>query len=300
VNATARLSAFAVAVAVVFGAAWAAGRLSGPVEPSAAAEQGTEQSAGQPGGHGQDAGHGQEDSHGPEGAHGGDAAAQSPAGLAMASGGYRMVAESTSVAAATGFRFRIVDDAGAAVTGYDVEHDKLMHLIVVRRDGIHYQHLHPVLAADGTWSTPLSLTAAGSYRAFADFRPRGGERTTLGVDLDVPGDYRPASPPPSKAFDVDGYRVTLDADGTALTATVIRNGQPVTDLQPYLGSYGHLVALRAGDLAFLHVHPDSTGTAGPQVRFTAEFPTAGRYRMFLDFQHGGVVRTAEFTLDVQS
>ena len=41
-----------------------------------------------------------------------------------------------------------------------------------------------------------------------------------------------------------------------LTLTVTKDGQPVTDLQPYLGAYGHLVALRAGDLAYLHVHPE--------------------------------------------
>ena len=75
----------------------------------------------------------------------------------------------------------------------------------------------------------------------------------------------------------------------------------MTDLQPYLGAYGHLVALRQGDLAYLHVHPEGTPgdgvtPAGPAVEFVAEVPSAGTYRLFLDFQHGGVVRTAEFTV----
>jgi hypothetical protein len=76
---------------------------------------------------------------------------------------------------------------------------------------------------------------------------------------------------------------------------------PVTDLQPYLGAYGHLVALREGDLAYLHVHPegapgDGATPAGPRVEFAAEVPSAGTYRLFLDFRHAGVVRTAEFTV----
>jgi hypothetical protein len=106
---------------------------------------------------------------------------------------------------------------------------------------------------------------------------------------------------------VDGYQVTLDGDLTAgkssnVVATVTRNGQPVTDLQPYLGAYGHLVALRATDLGYLHVHPlgepgDGTTTAGPQVRFAVEVPTTGTYRLFLDFQHEGKVRTAQFRVD---
>ena len=86
-----------------------------------------------------------------------------------------------------------------------------------------------------------------------------------------------------------------------VTLTVSKDGQPVTDLQPYLAAYGHLVALREGDLAYLHVHPDGAPgdgvtPAGPQIEFVAEVPSAGSYRLFLDFQHDGVVRTAEFTV----
>ncbi len=82
--------------------------------------------------------------------------------------------------------------------------------------------------------------------------------------------------------------------------TVSRNGQPVTDLQPYLAAYGHLVALRDGDLAYLHVHPDGGPgdghtTAGPGITFYATVPAGGDYRLFLDFKHGGTVHTAAFT-----
>ena len=80
-----------------------------------------------------------------------------------------------------------------------------------------------------------------------------------------------------------------------------RDGEPVTDLEPYLGAYGHLVALRAGDLAYLHVHPegapdDGVTEPGPDVVFFAEVPSTGRYHLYLDFKHEGVVRTAAFTV----
>ena len=70
---------------------------------------------------------------------------------------------------------------------------------------------------------------------------------------------------------------------------VTRGGKPV-NVEPYLGARGHLVALREGDLAFLHVHPDRD-----RLRFMAEFPSAGRYRLFLQFKTGGRVHTAAFT-----
>jgi hypothetical protein len=60
--------------------------------------------------------------------------------------------------------------------------------------------------------------------------------------------------------------------------------------EPYLGAGGHLVALREGDMAFLHVHPTGDGPS-----FGATFPTEGRYRLFLQFKHDGRVQTVAFT-----
>jgi hypothetical protein len=95
---------------------------------------------------------------------------------------------------------------------------------------------------------------------------------------------------------VDGYTVTLAGTlkaGTEgeLRLTVSHGGRPVTDLQPYLGAYGHLVALRAGD---------ATTRPGPDITFHAHVPSAGTYRLYLDFQHAGKVHTAEFAMAAES
>ena len=88
-------------------------------------------------------------------------------------------------------------------------------------------------------------------------------------------------------------------DGDGLDFEVLRDGAPVEDLEPYLGARGHLVALREGDLAFLHVHPDEAGEAEPgRIGFGVEYPSAGRYRLFLQFKHEGVVQTVAFTREV--
>ncbi|MDN5751217.1 MAG: DUF748 domain-containing protein, partial [Pseudonocardia sp.] len=238
--------------------------------------------------------------------------ADQPAGLASSRGGYTLTPTDPTLTPATPdtFAFTITGPDGAPVTAFDVEHDKRMHLIVVRRDTTGFQHVHPEMAPDGTWSVPLTVSTAGSYRAFADFTPTGGDATTLGVDLVAPGVFEPVTHAPSLTTAIDGYTVELTGDLVAgqaspVTLTVSRDGVPVTDLQPYLAAYGHLVALREGDLAYLHVHPegapgDGVTPAGPQIQFVAEVPTAGSYRLFLDFQHDGVVRTAEFTVPTGS
>jgi hypothetical protein len=159
---------------------------------------------------------------------------------------------------------------------------------------------------------PLDLTDAGVYRVFADFTPADREdNLTLGADLSVAGTYRPQPlPATTRTAEVDGYTVTLAGDLVAgkeseLTLSVSRDGRPVTDLQPYLEAYGHLVALRDRDLAYLHVHPagspgDGTTEPGPGITFYATAPSEGSYRLFLDFRHADRVRTAAFTVTVGS
>ncbi|MGS2615521.1 hypothetical protein ACVCAH_13515 [Micromonospora sp. LZ34] len=290
-NTATKLSGFALGLAAVFGAAYGVGQVAGPVTPAAD----TRHDAGD-GGHSDTgaSGHGGEES----------AAAHLPGGLLVSDRGYTLV---PAAAPAGEFAFRVTGPDGRAVTAYDVAHDKRMHLIVARRDLSGFRHVHPEMAPDGTWRVASPLAGPGVWRAFADFTPTGAEPLTLGVDVTVPGTLTEVPlPAPAASTTVDGYTVTLagtpEPGRTAeLTLTVSRDGAPVTDLEPYLGAYGHLVALRQGDLAYLHVHPDGAPgdgrtRPGPEVTFFAEVPSAGAYRLYLDFKHGGAVHTAEFTV----
>ncbi|MEW9534014.1 hypothetical protein [Microbispora sp. NPDC049125] len=283
-----RLGAYLLGLAVVFGGAFSAGGAIGATRPAPA-----------------DIGHP---------AHVNPSQAEQktehlPGGLQVSQDGYTLNPELTTVTPGeqAEFRFTVNGPDGRAVTGYETEHDKKLHLIVVSRDATAFQHVHPELSAEGVWSVPLTLPEAGAYRVFADFVPHGGEGLTLGAELYAPGDYTPRPlPAPSRTATVDGYTIRLDGaltPGTVsrLTAEISKNGEPVTDLQPYLEAYGHLVALRVGDLAYLHVHPDGVPgdgvtPAGPGITFYAEVPSRGDYRLFLDFRHKGAVHTAAFTV----
>jgi hypothetical protein len=294
-----KLGGFGLALVVAFAAAYGIGQAVGPV----AAEP--EQPAAEHGDMG--TGEGSEDGHGA--GHGGAVTVGTPKGLQVTADGLTLDVLTPTATAGTraDFAFRILDDHGAAVTRFAPTHDKLMHLVLARRDLSGFQHVHPEMAADGTWHLPVTFAAAGDHRVFADFQAAGHEEAvTLGADVAVAGAYRPvALPGPRLTATVDDYRVTLSGrlvPGTTskLTLSVEKDGAPVTDLQPYLAAYGHLIALRQGDLAYLHVHPDGAPgdgktSPGPAITFYAEVPSAGTYRLYLDFRHGGVVRTAEFT-----
>lgn len=302
-NAPVRLGVFAGGLALVFGLATAAGNAVGPVHDGSTAAQTMEGHDGGGGeADGETAGHGAA-GDGAAGAHG----APAVGGLAVAEGNLRLVVdEPVRPAGRTAdFRFRILGADQQPVTDFDPEQGGVaLHLIVVGRDLAGFQHLHPEMAPDGTWSTPLTLTAPGAYRAFADVTVEGRPHT-LGTDLFVPGTFAPERlPAPATEAVVDGYRVRLDSPAAVageeaeLRFTVSRDGASVTDLEPYLGARGHLVGLRQGDLAYLHLHPTDEGAAAGEIAFAGTFPSAGTYRMFLQFAHEGTVQTAALTLEV--
>jgi hypothetical protein len=302
-----KIATYALALVVVFIATLEVGfRL----RPAADASVGSDTAAGSsPGGHG-GSDHDDESEH-TEAPSASDP--KEPEGLAATVDGYRLTLLTPRPAAGPTSEIRLVITGPdeLPVTAYELAHGKQLHLIVVRRDLASFQHLHPTLdPTTGVWTTRMDTSVAGTYRVFADAVPEGHEGLTLGADLAVAGEFAPEPPVATEARTarIDGYEVRLTGAVRAgrtgtVTATVSRDGRPVTDLDPYLEAYGHLVALRQSDLAYLHVHPDGhpgdgTTAAGPTVDFAVDVPTPGVYRLFLDFQHGGVVRTAPFVITV--
>ncbi|WP_430647247.1 heavy-metal-associated domain-containing protein [Agromyces sp. GXS1127] len=293
----ARLGLFAAGAAAVFAVALAAAPLVIPADASAAWTSN------------------EEDPMDPAGTgHGGPAAAAASAddvrGLSVSHRGITLTAlAAPSRAGEAGeISFRLTDGAGAAVTDVEISHEKPLHLIVVRTDGAGFRHVHPVVDEAGTWHVPFTFDRAGAHRVFADFVPAAvGEAVTLTSTVEVAGDVAPEPRTTDVTTStVDGLEVELDGAlvtgaESELTFTVTRDGEPVTSLEPYLGAYGHLVALRQGDLAYLHVHPmgepgDGVTDPGPEIAFMATAPTAGRYLLYLDLQEGGVVRSIPFVV----
>ena len=293
-----KVAGFAAVLAVAFGGAWAAGAQVGPVSSSSEA--------------GDSHGHDPADHTGTEEDQmSGTTTSTSKAvpGLAVAQDGYRLVlADRVLDPGARPVSFTIQGPGGEPVRRFDVAHEKRLHLIVVRRDHAGFQHLHPVLdEVTGTWTAEAELTP-GAWRVFTDFTATGGPALVLGSDLLVPGELTAPDPVRERRTDrVGGFAVAVEGtlrpgEHSSLTLSVTEGGQPVTDLQPYLGAYGHLVALREGDLGYLHVHPagepgDGRTPSGPDIEFGVEVPSAGRYHLYLDFKHDDVVRTAHVVLD---
>ena len=285
-----RVLAFAATLAIAFAVAAALGRAVGPLGREAARDE--EHAADEGAATAKSSTHGH--------AAGDRAETAGPPGLAVAAGGLRVVPLGLPSRAGRPqqLSFSIVRDDGTTLAAYDVEHERRMHVIVVRRDLTGFQHLHPTRGADGMWTVTTRPLQPGAHRVFADFST-GGRKTVLGFDVAVPGRFEPQPlPAPQARTGVEGYEVFLDAHRVAageeasVSFAVLRGGREVA-VDPYLGARGHLVVLREADLAYLHTHPEADA-----LEFETTFPSAGRYRAFLQFSHGGRVHTAAFTVEV--
>lgn len=234
-------------------------------------------------------------------------------GLSDSQDGYRLTSPATTLASGkpAAYRFTITGPDGKPVTAFALDQTQRMHFYAIRSDLTGFQHIHPSMAADGTWTADLTALAPGSWRMYASFTPDSGtgkgKDFVLSRTVTVPGDATTTPlPVPATTTEADGYTITVKGQPRAgmahpLTVSVSRDGKPVTDLQPYLDTYAHLTAFHEGDQAFAHLHPTTEVTGdngGPDLAFHAELPTAGNWRLFLQFQTGGKLHTAAMTLRV--
>jgi hypothetical protein len=260
------------------------------------------------------------------------------AGTALEAADYRLELTTAPPAVEAGrparFRFAVFHPVtGAAVTDFAVVHDRPYHLFVVSQDLTHFDHVHPEQGPDGSFSIELTLPRPGYYKLYSDFLPSGGGPqiiaqpvVTARFDGDIVSSIARLEPDRSLSKTIEGTIVELQIDpGELVSGGSVplkfrlldeTTREPVTDLEPYLGAWGHALVLSEDGLEYIHAHPTEmlpesgdAGTTlkdratalrgGPVVTFDALFPKAGRYRVWLQFHRRGRTTTAWFTIAVQ-
>ncbi|MCC2545530.1 hypothetical protein LJY25_03670 [Hymenobacter sp. BT175] len=186
-------------------------------------------------------------------------------------------------------------------------HEQKVHLMILSQDLSEYYHIHPTFQPSGRYELPFTFKTGGTYLLYQDYQPEGGGHQLGRQTLQVSGPTRPAVTytKDQLRWEANGYAADLAFDKTvragqplAVSVTVSRGGKPVTDLDQYLGALGHMVILSEDGADYLHVHPEDQADKGPRIGFHTTFDKPGRYRVFLQFQHAGVVQTSDFTVNV--
>ena len=229
---------------------------------------------------------------------------------------YTFPQEKPSAQQPTKLEIAIADSSNEVVEQFEINHEKLLHLIAVNHDLSQFMHLHPEYDGQGKFHLETTFPVGGSYKLFADFVPAGGEATTASDWVEVQGDEAPHQDliPTEKNSEgvmlknVDGKEVelkptSLQANQDVSLIFTIRdaaNQTPIQNLQPYLGAIGHVVIISADAEQYLHVHPMNGKSTGPEAVFHTIFPESGIYKIWAQFQHEDRVFTADYVLEVKS
>jgi hypothetical protein len=189
----------------------------------------------------------------------------------------------------------------------EVQHEKKIHLILVSDDLSWFDHIHPEYNADGSYSVKTRFPQAGSYKAFADFKPAGSGAVVEKIDVKVEGQ-------PSAAKTFSGNKLTGSSSnysfelkptgGKLVTGALMhiagivkKDGKEIdaNTLDNYLGAKAHFVVISLNDKEYLHVHP---AVSDGQFDLHTNFSKPGIYRGWAQFNADGKIHTIDFTMNV--
>ncbi|GAM11955.1 hypothetical protein [Mesobacillus selenatarsenatis] len=202
----------------------------------------------------------------------------------------------------------IKDASGKAVEIFSAVHEKEMHLLTIKRDLSVFQHLHPDYLGKGRFQIKTTFPKAGRYKLYADFLPEGANQQLASHELVVTGAESNEEIHADKVLKkrVDDLEIELILPEAKVNehlkmifALSDRDGSPITELEPYLGSAGHVVIVSEDMEEFLHVHPADENTKGPKVEYMTSFPRKGIYKIWGQFKYKGKLYTAPFVIEVQ-
>lgn len=231
--------------------------------------------------------------------------------------------------------FTIKDNQDAIVKDLETVHEKLVHLLIVSKDLAEFYHVHPEQQADGSFKVMHAFPNGGDYRLYVDFTPQASSQIVEQVNVKVSGTERAAVPlVPDQTLEktIDDLRVVMKPEGDIKAGNELmlnfqvfdaKSGNPVTDLQNYLGALAHFVIISEDMKDFVHAHPMSKGekmdgmkmdeskphshdkTEGDakkvsesEVSAHTAFPRTGLYKLWAQFQRNGKVISVPFIVNV--
>ncbi len=209
-------------------------------------------------------------------------------------------------------------------------HEKEMHVLVISDDLAEFSHIHPDPVTRQLFALSHVFPQAGSYWIFVDHTPPGQTQTIARFRVTVEG---PPHAPSAlretggREVTVAGIRATLSTQGPLqagydisfrFTLADSSSGNAISDLEPYLGAWGHILLVRKEGDEVIHAHPleanpTVAAQAGPWVHSHAMpgpnpteidtvtgFRNAGVYKVWLQVQRHRAVLTFPFVLRIEA
>jgi Cu+-exporting ATPase len=192
------------------------------------------------------------------------------------------------------------DKAGNPIDELEVNHEKLLHLIIVDDQMQKFYHLHPEKTGKGEFTISNNLPE-GFYKAYIDIKPKNENYMVEPVPFIVGNPV-----PETKGHELvpdTSFSKSVEGETVKLNMSSFKAGEPVTlsfdldqsNLTPYLGAMGHVVILDEYGKKFIHVHPANN----KEAVFETEFEKPGIYKLWAEFKQNGKVRAFPFVIEIK-
>jgi hypothetical protein len=239
------------------------------------------------------------------------------------------------VGSLTNILFSIKDRGGKPLEELSVHHDRILHVIIASQDFSVFAHIHPEdfgpitpeMKKFARYPVQFAFPKAGRYIIAIDFSVKE-QLISKHFLIDVAGEPKMGSLTRnlSREKRVGDLDVTISSmperikagKEVMLNCTFRKNGESVTDLEPYLSAPMHLAIISSDLTRFIHTHGEVPGMApmghdahhmqmemsvpdkfGPTVEIHVVFPAKGLYQIFGQIGHQGKVIVTSFMVEVE-
>jgi hypothetical protein len=215
---------------------------------------------------------------------------------------------------------------GQPIRHFDEELTQQLHVLATDSNFSTFIHEHAGKAeSDGRFRVAMRFPKPGTYHVYADAMPSGLGQQVMRFDVPVnatTGSIAQQQMTANVAQASDGpYTVKLDTSAlrakteSMMPLTILKNGNPATDLGLYLGVPAHAVFINTEDLGYVHAHamsaaapkghhashgsPDDADAAvAADLMLHATPPSAGQYALWIQFKGDSQIRTVPFSVTV--
>lgn len=210
--------------------------------------------------------------------------------------------------------FQILDEETGRALGADelkILHTKPLHTMVVDSSLTDYHHLHPAYDEKRQLFTcQFTPAQQGCYSMWSDFTVKGEAQPTH-IKTNISALHRLNLPPrisPSSQMRSTDCSLSITAEpplraGQSSELTLeIRDaaGQPLSDFEPIMGAYAHLIGFTADGAHFIHSHPmgaepkSMADRGSSPLHFHITPPASGEAKFFLQIERNGRTQTIPF------
>lgn len=212
----------------------------------------------------------------------------------------QFITSNISTGSNTELTFIIKDkESNKPISNLEVVHDKIMHIILVRKDLKYFDHIHPIQKEMGAFSVPYSFYAPGDYRIWIDFTIDGMEHI-IDFDTTVSGTSEVTQPD-----SLNGLKVNIKTDNvkigkpTKLEFIITdSSNKPVPITEKFLAANAHMIVIDESLDEFKHVH-DMKFDKDNVISFEHVFENAGMHKLWIQFSVNGKTITKEFEVKVE-